>query len=146
ICGGAALNRAYVEDDLRAAYTSGPVYYGADAFAGLHIMDELTGRARVPTAPFWGAQIVGTDQLDLGTVLQYVNKKSLFRLQWQYRQGKRSEDEYRRFVTEFVEPRFRDWQKRVRAEQTLQPSVVYGYWPCYGDRNTLVVLAPEDPG
>ena len=33
ICGGAALNRAYVEDDLRTAYGSGPVYYGADAFS-----------------------------------------------------------------------------------------------------------------
>lgn len=44
ICGGAALNRAYVEVDLRAAYTSGSVYYGADAFTGLQIMDELTGQ------------------------------------------------------------------------------------------------------
>ena len=49
ICGGAALNRAYVETDLRAAYTTGPVYYGQDAFAGLHIMDELTGRAKAHT-------------------------------------------------------------------------------------------------
>ena len=31
--GGAALNRHYVEQELRAAYTSGPVYYGADAFS-----------------------------------------------------------------------------------------------------------------
>jgi 5-methyltetrahydrofolate--homocysteine methyltransferase len=194
ICGGAALNRHYVEEDLRTVYTSGPVYYGSDAFAGLHIMDELTGRAkakpltaseppatagqarapvrrrltradkekllehafteyadsgvapaaRVPEPPFWGAQVVGPEDLDLGTVLQYVNKKALFRLQWQYRQGKRSEEDYRRFVAEFVEPRFRDWQKRVRNEQTLEPRVVYGYWPCFGDRNSLVVLAPED--
>ncbi|HEV3237931.1 MAG TPA: vitamin B12 dependent-methionine synthase activation domain-containing protein, partial [Gemmataceae bacterium] len=40
ICGGAALNRRYVEQDLRAAY-GGPVYYGEDAFTGLHIMDDL---------------------------------------------------------------------------------------------------------
>ena len=44
VCGGAALNRAYVEVDLSAAYTTGKVYYGADAFTGLKIMDELTGR------------------------------------------------------------------------------------------------------
>ena len=43
ICGGAALNRAYVEVDLRQAYSTGPVYYGADAFTGLQLMDELTG-------------------------------------------------------------------------------------------------------
>lgn len=45
ICGGAALNRAYVEVDLRQAYSTGKVYYGADAFTGLKIMDELTGRS-----------------------------------------------------------------------------------------------------
>ncbi|HLQ37712.1 MAG TPA: vitamin B12 dependent-methionine synthase activation domain-containing protein, partial [Planctomycetota bacterium] len=190
ICGGAALNRHYVEDDLRAAYTSGPVYYGADAFSGLHIMDELTGRVkaktvtatappqqrapgrrrlsradkekllehaftefadsgvapaeRIPQPPFWGSQLVEPAELDLGTVLQYVNKKALFRLQWQYRQGKRSEDDYKKFVAEYVEPRFRDWTKRAREQRLLEPRVVYGWWPCYSERNSLVVLDPED--
>jgi 5-methyltetrahydrofolate--homocysteine methyltransferase len=40
ICGGAALTRKYVEDDLRREYGSG-VYYGDDAFAGLHVMNDL---------------------------------------------------------------------------------------------------------
>ena len=190
ICGGAALNRAYVEEDLRAAFTSGPVYYGTDAFTGLHIMDELTGRAQVnsiteapvpeqrapsrkrltradkykqlehafteyadsgvepaesvPTPPFWGGQVVEPEELDLGTVLQYVNKKALFRLQWQYRQGKREEQEYKDFIADYVEPRFRDWVARVREEKTLQPRVVYGYWPCYSEANAVVVLDPQD--
>jgi 5-methyltetrahydrofolate--homocysteine methyltransferase len=191
ICGGAALNRAYVEDDLRAAYTTGPVYYGSDAFSGLHIMDELTGRTKaktltapaavdgkrvsgrrrlsradkeklllhafaeyadsgvqpaehVPAPPFWGPQVVGPEELDLGTVLQYVNKKSLYRLQWQYRQGKRSVEDYSKFINEFVEPRFKEWVQRVRREKTLEPRVVYGWWPCYSERNTLVVLDPQD--
>ena len=190
ICGGAALNRAYVETDLRAAYTTGPVYYGQDAFAGLHIMDELTGRAKahtvtaapkpevrgnarmrmtradkekmlehafhayadsgvpdspmVPQPPFWGASVVGPGELQLGTVLQYVNKKALFRLQWQYKQGKRTEEVYKKFVTEFVEPRFKEWQRRVQQDRTLEPRVVYGWWPCYAERNSLVVLDPKD--
>jgi 5-methyltetrahydrofolate--homocysteine methyltransferase len=190
VCGGAALNRHYVEEDLRAAYTSGPVYYGADAFSGLHIMDELTGRAKaktltqspspdkritshrrmtraqkeellasafaeyadsgvrpadiVPEPPFWGAAVVTPAELDLGTVLQYVNRKALFRLQWQYKQGKRTEQEYARFVEQTVEPRFRELVQRVRAEKTLEPRVVYGYWPCFAERNTLVVLDPAD--
>jgi 5-methyltetrahydrofolate--homocysteine methyltransferase len=41
ICGGAALTRKYVEDDLRREY-SNSVFYADDAFAGLHIMDDLT--------------------------------------------------------------------------------------------------------
>jgi 5-methyltetrahydrofolate--homocysteine methyltransferase len=41
ICGGAALTRKYVEDDLRKEY-AGPVFYAEDAFAALHAMADLT--------------------------------------------------------------------------------------------------------
>jgi len=40
ICGGAALTRKYVEDDLRREYANS-VFYADDAFAGLHIMEDL---------------------------------------------------------------------------------------------------------
>ncbi len=40
ICGGAALTRKYVEDDLRREY-SNAVFYAEDAFAGLHVMEDL---------------------------------------------------------------------------------------------------------
>ena len=40
ICGGAALTRKYVEDDLRREYQHG-VFYADDAFGGLHIMQDL---------------------------------------------------------------------------------------------------------
>ena len=41
ICGGAALTRKYVEDDLRREYENA-VFYAEDAFAGLHVMEDLT--------------------------------------------------------------------------------------------------------
>src|SRR5580692_9996662 len=41
ICGGAALTRKYVEDDLRKEY-SNAVFYADDAFAGLHIMQDIS--------------------------------------------------------------------------------------------------------
>jgi 5-methyltetrahydrofolate--homocysteine methyltransferase len=41
ILGGAALTRAYVEDDLRAIY-EGQVFYAKDAFEGLHLMEKLS--------------------------------------------------------------------------------------------------------
>jgi 5-methyltetrahydrofolate--homocysteine methyltransferase len=46
ICGGAALTRAYVEGDLRRTYATGEVYYGADAFTGLALMNEITGAVK----------------------------------------------------------------------------------------------------
>jgi 5-methyltetrahydrofolate--homocysteine methyltransferase len=51
VCGGAALNRGYVENDLRAAYRQdlraredAQVYYASDAFEGLGLMEELCGQ------------------------------------------------------------------------------------------------------
>jgi len=40
LLGGAALNRTYVEGDLRRIY-KGRVFYCRDAFAGLNVMDQL---------------------------------------------------------------------------------------------------------
>jgi 5-methyltetrahydrofolate--homocysteine methyltransferase len=49
ILGGAALTRAYVEEDLRSIY-KGEVFYAGDAFDGLRLMGELVSRdaAEVP--------------------------------------------------------------------------------------------------
>ena len=45
ILGGAALNRRYVEEDLRRIY-KGQLFYGEDAFSGLNTMDELMKEKR----------------------------------------------------------------------------------------------------
>jgi len=56
ILGGAALTRAYVEQDLRDIY-DGHVFYAKDAFEGLRLMGELsngggTAVQQVETAPY----------------------------------------------------------------------------------------------
>ncbi len=48
VCGGAALTRKFVEDDLRREYSSA-VFYAEDAFAGLHAMEKLSGPEREET-------------------------------------------------------------------------------------------------
>ncbi|MHB1535835.1 MAG: methionine synthase, partial [Acidimicrobiales bacterium] len=45
ILGGAALTRTYVERDLRSEY-QGRLFYGKDAFEGLHTMDRLMAMKR----------------------------------------------------------------------------------------------------
>jgi 5-methyltetrahydrofolate--homocysteine methyltransferase len=45
LLGGAALTRSYVENDLRSVY-QGRVFYGRDAFEGLHTMDQLMAMKR----------------------------------------------------------------------------------------------------
>lgn len=66
ILGGAALTRKFVEEDLRAAYP-GAVFYGKDAFEGLHVMEQITQngglkeipQARAPSAP--KVKVIPTD-------------------------------------------------------------------------------------
>src|ERR1039457_1837569 len=74
ICGGAALTRKYVEEDLRKEY-SGPVFYAEDAFAGLHAMADLTSddavvresrEAEGKTGKAFAKRNVATPELTLG--------------------------------------------------------------------------------
>ncbi|MDQ6839203.1 MAG: cobalamin-dependent protein, partial [Actinomycetota bacterium] len=58
ILGGAALTRTYVERDLRSQY-EGRLFYGKDAFEGLHTMDRLMELRRG-----------GVDDPDFGRVLE----------------------------------------------------------------------------
>ena len=55
LLGGAALTRTYVERDLREVY-EGRLFYGKDAFEGLHVMDRLGEHQARPATddPDWG--------------------------------------------------------------------------------------------
>lgn len=66
ICGGAALTRKYVEDDLRKEY-KGPVYYAEDAFAGLHVIGDLTAEDAS----------VRTERIGEGTTVKLFDRKNL---------------------------------------------------------------------
>ncbi len=50
LLGGAALTRAYVENDLTEVF-EGEVRYARDAFEGLHLMDRLMARKRGEVTP-----------------------------------------------------------------------------------------------
>ncbi len=66
ICGGAALTRKYVEDDLRKEY-AGPVYYAEDAFAGLHVIGDLTAED----------MSVRAGRIEEGTTVKLFERKNL---------------------------------------------------------------------
>ncbi len=60
LLGGAALTRKYVEVDLRQTY-EGRVFYGKDAFEGLHTMDRLmTMKRSGDWDPAFGREVTGS--------------------------------------------------------------------------------------
>jgi 5-methyltetrahydrofolate--homocysteine methyltransferase len=176
--GGAALTRAYVEQDLREVY-AGEVRYARDAFEGLRLMDALMAVKRgeegaalpaprerrvrsrgttavaervevptrsdvaedvdVPTPPFWGDRIV--KGIALAEVTSYLDERATFMGQWGLK-GSRGGPTYEELVETEGRPRLRMWLDRVKTESIAEFAVVYGYWPCYSDGDTVVVLKP----
>jgi 5-methyltetrahydrofolate--homocysteine methyltransferase len=62
-------------------------------------------------------------QIDLKEVWKYINKKSLFVLQWGIR-GKGAGDQD-------PEQLFRTWTDRVLTEELFEPHAVYGFYKCH---------------
>jgi 5-methyltetrahydrofolate--homocysteine methyltransferase len=62
-------------------------------------------------------------QIDLNEVWKYINKKSLFVLQWGMR-GKGASDQD-------PEKLFRSWTDRVLSEELFEPCAVYGFYKCH---------------
>ena len=50
------------------------------------------------------------------------------------------------FLDGEVRPIYRNLVQTCEAQQILQPKVVYGYWPCQGDGDDLIVYDPADAG
>ncbi len=98
----------------------------------------------VPQPPFWGSRVVRG--LPLRDIYPFVNEVALFRGQWQYQKGQRSDREYEAFVDQEVRPVFRRWQERAIAEQLLVPQAIYGYYPCQSEGNGLLVWPEMSDG
>jgi 5-methyltetrahydrofolate--homocysteine methyltransferase len=70
-------------------------------------------------------------QIDLNEVWKYINKKSLFVLQWGIRGKGASEQD--------PENLFIKWKDRVLSEELFEPHAVYGFYKCHN-------LTPEQGG
>ena len=91
----------------------------------------------IPQPPFLGSRVVR--EIPLEEVFAYVNETALFKGQWQFKQGRKSADEYRDFVAEHVRPVFDELKERSAREGLLLPKVVYGYWHCQSAGNDLII-------
>ncbi|HSK37596.1 MAG TPA: vitamin B12 dependent-methionine synthase activation domain-containing protein, partial [Actinomycetota bacterium] len=110
-----------------------PAPPGTDELARSDVATDVP----VPTAPFLGeARVVkGIPVRDL---VPYLNESALFRGQWQLRPVGGREGWRHTLETE-ARPRLRALLDEAIATQILRPAVVYGYFPCNGDGNDVVV-------
>jgi 5-methyltetrahydrofolate--homocysteine methyltransferase len=169
--GGAALTRAYVEDDLRRRYT-GPLFYCRDAFAGLTVMDEYVTHREQGTLPAdWGkgarserprvkqsppAQPRPIDGPSVATdvpvpippfwgnrVQRGVPLDTILPL-LNRRALFRNQWGFGRDDEQAAEAALRETIALVRTEGVLAPQVVYGYFACNGDGDDVVIYEGPD--
>jgi len=99
-----------------------------------------------PQPPFWGTQILTPQEISLEALFWYLDLQALFAGQWQFRKPQgQSREEYDQFLAAKVEPLLTEWQRRVVVEKLLEPTVVYGYFPCQSEGNTLLIYDPQEP-
>jgi 5-methyltetrahydrofolate--homocysteine methyltransferase len=98
--------------------------------------------APIPRAPFYGSRVV--EDIPLEDVFAFVNETALFKGQWQFKQGRRTAEEYRAFVAEKVRPVYEELKARSERERLLVPRVVYGYFPAQSEGNDLVIYHDDE--
>jgi 5-methyltetrahydrofolate--homocysteine methyltransferase len=103
---------------------------------------DVNPNAPIPRAPFYGSRVV--EHVPLERVFKFVNETALFKGQWQFKQGRKSSEEYRAFVEEKVRPVYDALKLRTERENLLVPQVVYGYFPCQSEGNDLVVYHDDE--
>lgn len=111
----------------------------ADTRRSEHISLEIER----PTPPFWGTHLLKPEAIPLDEVFWYLDLQATIAGQWQFRKPKgQSREEYEQFLQETVYPILDEWKRRIVEENLLHPQVIYGYFPCQAEGNSLHIYDP----
>ncbi|MCC5620262.1 methionine synthase [Nostoc sp. CHAB 5715] len=98
-----------------------------------------------PTPPFWGTQLLQPSDIPIEEIFWHLDLQALVAGQWQFRKPKeQSKEEYQAFLAEKVYPVLETWKQRILEENLLHPQVIYGYFPCQTEGNTLHIYDSEN--
>ena len=86
------------------------------------------------------------EDINLQSVIPFINERTLFQFQWGYRRKGLGKKEYEIFIDEEVRPKYFDLLKQCAEEKILAPKAVYGFWKCVPEGDDVVLLHPEDTG
>ena len=103
---------------------------------------EIATAIEIPTAPFYGSKVV--EIKDLTKVFDFINETALFKGQWQYKQGRKSKEEYDAILHETVYPKFAEVKAKAIREKLLEAKLVYGYFPCQSSGNDLIIYHDDE--
>ncbi|HEV7701059.1 MAG TPA: methionine synthase [Pyrinomonadaceae bacterium] len=101
----------------------------------------VTAADEIPTAPFYGSKVV--EIKDLTKVFEFINETALFKGQWQFKQGRKTPEEYQKILTETVYPKFAEIKAKAIRDKLLEAKLVYGYFPCNSAGNDLIIYQDD---
>ncbi|MGI9105341.1 MAG: methionine synthase [Pyrinomonadaceae bacterium] len=106
------------------------------------LRSDVSTNTPIPRAPFYGSRVV--DEIPLDEVFAFVNETALFKGQWQFKQGRRSAEDYRALVADTVRPAYDELKERAKRDKLLTPRAVYGYYPCQSAGNDLIIYEDDE--
>lgn len=95
---------------------------------------------KVPTPPFWGRRELKLTDTQIEMAFEWINHKILFKSRWGYSSKGMTKEAYEKQLDEVVWPAYEKLKARFIKEKLFEPTIIYGYWPCRSDDNTLLIF------
>ncbi len=95
---------------------------------------------KVPTPPFWGRREIKLTPQQIEMAFEWINHKILFKSRWGYSSKGMGKEAYQKQLDEIVWPAYEKLKKKFLDEKLFEPTIIYGYWPCRSDDNTLLIF------
>ena len=95
---------------------------------------------KVPTPPFWGRREMKLTPVQIEMAFEWINHKILFKSRWGYSSKGMTKEAYKKQVDEIIMPAYERLKAQFLDEKLFEPTIVYGYWPCRSDDNTILIF------
>jgi 5-methyltetrahydrofolate--homocysteine methyltransferase len=106
------------------------------------VKSDVSTNVEIPAKPFYGSKVV--EIRDLNKVFEFINETALFKGQWQYKQGRKTKEEYAEILESEVYPKFKELKAKAIREKLLEAKLVYGYFPCQSEGNDLIIYHEDE--
>ena len=101
---------------------------------------EVDRNVSIPAPPFWGPRVTEPQAIDWDGMYAGMDLKTLYRLHWGARGSGPAVD---KLLREDFEPRRLLLQREARERGWIEPRACFGYFPCQGDGQDLIVYDPS---
>jgi len=101
---------------------------------------KMPSKVEIPNPPFWGRRELKLTSQQIEMAFDWINHKMLFKQRWGFGSKGMDKEEYKKLIEQKVWPIYYELKDIFLNENLFEPTILYGYWPCRSDDNTLLVF------